>query len=232
MNVNKQISNFVLVAESALEQNISVIEKIHSKIKLSRFIGTNLFLVISISTIVGYIYVADTYIREYFFLASIIPALLCLVLLPLINNRIKLTYSELKNKLLNYVLITLIETTFAYSSFYLGKNLWTADKLMPAIKENFVIVFMLSAFLLFLYSLYFTCKEIAEAIVKMMFDDVCYEICIQLNSGIEIVGRLITITKKHDYVVQVLGESKETLIRNSSISTIKINDILTKENGE
>lgn len=213
--------NFITIssklASTLTEQNISMIEKIHSKIRLSRYIGQNLFLLFGAIIIVGYIYFVQTYFANYYILAIFLPLLICIPLMIFRNRK----DNELLKQIFIYWLTISIVVMVGYllyvslDSFYSnGINYFSLIS----------ITLILAMFLLlFTYSLYYSSKNLSETVVRT-FLKYPYIITLKLVNGDTLIGELKTITSKNDYILKLEIEDNEILVKNNSIVTLMLHN--------
>lgn len=215
---SKSIAHIASVAGSIVEQNISLIEKIHSRIKFSRFIGTNLFFIFGFLFICGYVYGIQEYLKEYYIMFLLLPMVLALVFSVITK---KYFSNTLIDNIILYLFLLSLEIIFGYLLYDSILELLAVKSSMDAVKRLLSILFVTLPFLIFQYSLYHISKNTAETAVQYFLKK-DYEIILHLANSTEIKGTLITITKNNDYVIKIAGEQGETLVRYSSINVIKL----------
>ncbi|NEZ45456.1 hypothetical protein [Paenibacillus alvei] len=122
--MNKSVTSFVTIAGEILEQNVSIIEKIESKIKISRFISRNLFLGVSIAFIIGYIYIFERYIPDYYVLGFLVPLVFLVLFMLIINKTLKTSTGTKKlliDKIFIYAYSSSLETIIIFAFYYFVK---------------------------------------------------------------------------------------------------------------
>ncbi|ULO09644.1 hypothetical protein H1230_13235 [Paenibacillus sp. 19GGS1-52] len=194
------------------EQNISEIEKIHSKIRNSRFIGTNIFFFASILIIIAYIYFSTMQLKSPLFIA------LPLIIVTPIFIPISMY------KLLNDFLIGILAIIYGICFEILvgGVIFITLKSHKLNLDSNIIPLVLQSLFFLFLlYALFQSSRRISELWILSFFNK-NYVLTASLMNGHEAVGRLVTITKKGDYIVKI--SDNEVLIKNNSISMLRIDE--------
>lgn len=88
--------------------------------------------------------------------------------------------------------------------------------------SNIIPLVLQSLFFLFLlYALFQSSRRISELWILSFFNK-NYVLTASLMNGHEAVGRLVTITKKGDYIVKI--SDNEVLIKNNSISMLRIDE--------
>lgn len=212
---NKNIINIVTSLTGRLaEQNTSLIERYHNRIKISRFIGINLFFILAITMITGYNYLIYEYTERYHLVYNSAPIFAVLLLIIVTHKN----ESKLLEKIRMYLCLVAMQIMIGYL---------TIEGIIGSVKkglESDIIFTLLISFLmssLFLYSIYHTSKSLAEVVLHS-YTSQKYKIIFSLVTGEEIKGTLITITKKNDYIVKAEGKEGEILIKNSVISVIQL----------
>ena len=217
----KHLSQLTSIVGSVLEQNISEIEKIHSRIKLSRFIGVNLFFLTGLSIISAYIY-AYTFLKEFSIIITILFFLIFFILINLFKK--KLYDSPFLTNLMTYTMFVALPPMFGAIMFDVTIETIQNGLSLETLKISFPFLVGIILFFYCIYAMYHFSRVLASLVVqKIIKSD--YQVLIFLTNGQALIGSLVTINKKNDYIIRG-KDGEEILIKNSAISYIK----LTSEN--
>ncbi|MEK3917287.1 hypothetical protein [Paenibacillus sp. FSL H7-0331] len=222
-------SKTILAASSAIssmaEQNISEIEKVHSRIKMGRFIGQNIFLFASLFLITGCVYFVEVFLRSVIDSKNVI---MIIILSPLLVNAIaiflldKKRDQKLVNPLISYITSITLVLLASFIFYELSDSIFISNEKFLSM---FILLIEVLFLVVFLYFLFQASKSLAEVIVQTFFKHK-YTIIIQLLDGDKLNGELLTITAKSDYVVITDGDMRELLVKNHSISYLEIKRVL------
>ncbi|MEK3671098.1 hypothetical protein [Paenibacillus sp. FSL R10-2771] len=200
------------------EQNISNIEKIHNQVRKSRFIGINLFFILSLFLILTCIYLLSLGTvnnKNYFILIPII-----------VMSPVFLIVSQ--NKSLNEFIKAITAIVYWISlEIFLGGILYVSITIygfnfnMEILIGCFFSIILISFGLYFLFSM---SKKISELWIQTFFNKK-YLLTANLINGQNVAGRLVTITRKGDYIINPAEDSCDLLIKNVAISTLSIQEI-------
>ncbi|MFL1672562.1 hypothetical protein [Paenibacillus dendritiformis] len=211
---SKSIVSIASVASNLIEQNISQIEKIHTRIKISRFIGGNIFFFLAVCFIIGFCYVVNSFFNSYYFVCFLVLFLFFLLTLKLSKRAGK----PLSLSISAYVLFVVLDTGIIYLLHGYLVELFdgSSDKIdATTALAPLTILCFLSTFLL-----YFLSKTLAEVIIQRLFNDT-YSVEVHLTNGLMLRGRLINITRKNDYIIKTEMD-EEMLVRYNSIVFVKL----------
>lgn len=209
---SKSIVSIASVASNLVEQNVSQIEKIHTRLKISRFIGVNLFFFLAVFFIIGVCYVVNSFFNSYYLLV-----LFLFLFFLLVSKLSKRAGKSLNWSISAYVLFVVLDTLIVYFLYGMVEKLFdgsfdidTTTALAPL-----AILCLLSSHLL-----YFLSKNLAEVLSQRFFSD-NYSVELNLTNGLILRGRLINITRKNDYIIKTEMD-EEVLVRYNSIVFVKL----------
>jgi cation transport ATPase len=198
------------------EQNISEIEKIHSRVKLNRFLGTNLIFSVSIVLIFSYLYVWINYANATPSLALFIPPLLFSILLIVITKIKKINIFIKRIVMLLFMITSLVCLIgMFYISFNSTKNSGLSNILTLV---NFGSLFAFFVFLLFQIS-----KQLSEMWIQTFFNK-NYTITVNFINGEKYSGKLVTITRKGDYIIKGNSTQKDVLVKSNALRMVEIEE--------
>lgn len=129
---------------SITEQNISTIEKIHNRYRMGRYLGRNLFLLVSLSFIVAYNFIVFEYFNHIYPIMILIPMLVSLISIKIMN----VTTNEIHKQACYLFMGISLGIDFSYLLLK-----WVAENLDEG---DIIALIMLGAFILFIeYSVFY-----------------------------------------------------------------------------
>ncbi|MDM5277497.1 hypothetical protein QUF95_08890 [Paenibacillus silvae] len=209
---NTDLKTIIKVFEVVVEQNISELEKLQNNVKRMRYMGRNIFLILALCIVGAYIFTTVQLVPEKFFM--FVGMLLFVSSVPITIYLIK------KN---NKFLVQIGQFLFCISTLNLFitivlKNIFSAK---PSIYYLIILILCAVCFVL-CYSILILSKELPEKFLIQYLSNVP-DLEISLLTGVRIEGKLKTITKQNDFVLET--EKGEILIKNTAISYIMFRDL-------
>ncbi|RXZ78082.1 hypothetical protein EBB07_28940 [Paenibacillaceae bacterium] len=209
----KKIAGMASIAGVIVEQNISEIEKYQTRIKVSRFMGTNLFFSFSLAFIFSYVYWVYFYTIGHYILHLMFPSILFFI-------SIIFTQKSASKLISNLTMLFALISLQIFLSYFLLDAILILIKTVSG-EPIAMSIFTLSMISIFMYSIFYTCKNLSE-IVLQKYMRKNFKVRFALTTGQTIYGSLITITKKGDYIMKIDSKNTEILIKDTVVSSIEL----------
>lgn len=212
--VKVDLTTGIKVIEMLVEQNISGLEKIQNNVKRMRYMGRNLILILASCLIGAYIFVSLKYLpRGLFMIMGLLPLF---VFSPLSVILMKKS-DQFLMRLGRFLICLWMLTAFIMIGIHSFPTKPTIEYLVFIPMGGFCFILC--------YSLFVLSKEISETFLIKYLSDIP-ELRISLLTGVHFEGKLKTITKKNDFVLET--DRGEILIKHHAISYIVLRDAFEK----
>ncbi|KQY90968.1 hypothetical protein ASD24_24540 [Paenibacillus sp. Root52] len=208
---NTDLKTIIKAFEVVVEQNISELEKLQNNVKRMRYMGRNIFLILALCIVGAYLFTTVKLVPDKFFM--FVGMLLFVSSIPITMYLVKRT---------NKFLVQIGQFWFCISTLNLFITMIVhsfSEK--PSIYYLAILVMCALCFLL-CYSIFILSKELPEKFLIQYLSNI-RDLEISLITGVKIEGKLKTITKHNDFVIET--ERGEVLIKNNAISYIMFRDL-------
>jgi hypothetical protein len=197
---------FVFERLANFETNVTNFEKMENKFKISR--RKNLLLVLILSVYIMFIGGLSFTIHKYVPHLTLIAFVSIFLWFPIIyifrknKNPLRLAY------IMFYIHLPILITTTLISFYYAGFNL-----------ERFLLAILLCAFLCVCYS------SVYLFTIDKLTQTHNYELTFFLTENEVIIGKLVTVTSRGDYIINTEQADEEVFIMRHQIKKISYKNI-------